>query len=65
MRNIGIDWANCKHDLVLRDDSRRILKTLSVEHSAKGFLDIQAQVLQLSSRPVTSGSSWSATTGHW
>lgn len=48
MISIGIDWADEKHDICIRDmEDRRIMAILTIEHSATGVAELDGLVATL------------------
>jgi transposase len=55
MISIGIDWADDKHDICIRDlEDRRILAALTITHDAQGVAELEATVAALGSSPAES-----------
>lgn len=52
MLSIGIDWADDKHDICIRDVAdRRILAEFSIDHNAEGVAQLEETVEALNAKP--------------
>ena len=52
MFSIGIDWADTKHDICIRDAAdRRILSEFCVDHDAEGMVQLDETVAALGTEP--------------
>jgi transposase len=52
MLSIGIDWADTKHDVCIRDAAdRRILSEFPIDHDAKGMAQLDETVAALGAKP--------------
>jgi transposase len=52
MLSIGIDWADTKHDICIRDAAdRRILSEFCIDHGAEGMVQLDETVATLGTEP--------------